>query len=280
VAGPEVPEILADAHQVQQVVMNLAANAAYAMREQGGTLTLRLRPAEFADPHACAQTTLPAGSYLALEVADTGAGIKPEHLAKIFDPFFTTKPTGAGSGLGLAIVQSIVSSHGGGIEVASTPGEGTVFTVYFPASAGMAAEPAAAAEGPPPSESPRGKGERVVVVEDEEGVANVLQLGLRRLGYSVRCFAAADDFYAAFKSAPFPIDLLLTDQTMPRLTGLQLARILRAEGYTFPIAMVSGYSPELTPEALRGIGPATLLAKPFDLTRLAVVLRTLLPARR
>ena len=128
-------EIMADANQLQQVLMNLATNAAYAMRERRGTLTISTRPADFAAPRECAQIVLPAGSYLALEVADTGSGIEAEHLSKIFDPFFTTKPVGEGSGLGLSIVHNIVAGHGGGIEVASAPGLGTTFTLYFPIAA-------------------------------------------------------------------------------------------------------------------------------------------------
>jgi signal transduction histidine kinase len=274
--APAAPEILADANQLQQVLLNLAANAGYAMRERGGRLTMRTRLADFAVAHPCSEVTLPPGHYLALEVADTGQGIEPRNLPKIFDPFFTTKPVGEGSGLGLSIVRGIVAGHGGGVEVASSWGAGTTFTLYLPLAAGRFQAGAESAALPGPLALARGKGERIVVIDDEEGVAEIVERALDRLGYAVRRFAAADEFRSRFAAAPFPVDLLLTDQTMPRLTGLQLAQGLRAEGRRFPIVILSGHSPDLTRDALRALEPARLLDKPFDLTRLAAVVQQLL----
>lgn len=271
-----LPEILGDANQLQQVLLNLAANAAYAMRDSRGQLTFGARTVGFNFPHECALGTLPAGTYLALDVSDTGQGIEPQNLPKIFDPFFTTKPVGAGSGLGLAIVQNIMAGHGGGIDVASTPGAGTTFTLLFPVAAGSAAAGGHGA-GEPESQAPaRGDGERVVLIDDEESIGLVVEKVLRQLGYEVRRFCAADQFYAEFTSLPFPVDLVLTDQTMPRMTGLQLAMRLRAEGHAFPIAIASGHSPDLTQAALNAVGRVEFIEKPFDLKKLAATVHRLL----
>jgi PAS domain S-box-containing protein len=269
-------EILADANELQQVLLNLAANAAYAMRDRRGTLTFATRTVDFAAPRECAITLLPAGPYLALDVADTGIGIDAVNLSKVFDPFFTTKPVGEGSGLGLSIAHSIVAGHGGGIEVASTLGVGTTFTLFFPI-APEAAPAAAPAAGDAGAAAPvRGKAEQIVVIDDEERVGSVVEKVLRRLGYNVRRFLAADEFYSELKAAPFRVDALLTDQTMPRMTGLQLARLLRVEGYSFPIAIASGHSQDLTPEALSAVGRAAFIQKPFDVSKLASVMQGLL----
>jgi PAS domain S-box-containing protein len=276
--APALPDVPADANQLQQVLLNLAANAAYAMRERGGRLALRARGLDFAAPHACFETILPAGSYLEIAVADTGHGIARHHLAKIFDPFFTTKPVGDGSGLGLSIVRNILVGHGGGIEVRSTPGAGTTFTLFLPAAAESRAADAPAELASPPAPA-FGQGEHVIVIDDEEAVAKVVARALGQLGYAVQSFAAADEFHVRFTTAPFPVDLLLTDQTMPRLTGLQLARRLRADGHRFPIVILSGHSPDLTPEALEALGRAAMLGKPFDLTRLTSVVQGMLQPR-
>jgi PAS domain S-box-containing protein len=274
--GPPVPDILGDANELQQVLMNLAANASYAMRDSRGLISFTIRAVDFGAPHECAHGTLPAGSYLALDVADTGQGIDTQNLAKIFDPFFTTKPVGAGSGLGLAIAQSIMVGHGGGIDVASSPGAGTTFTLLFPVDARSAAAGAPESGRAPPQELARGQGERVVLIDDEESIGLVVEKVLRQLGYSVRRFSAADEFYAEFRSAPFPVELVLTDQTMPRMTGLQLARRLRADGHTFPIAIASGHSPDLTREALNSVSRLAFIEKPFDVSRLAAAVQRLL----
>jgi nitrogen-specific signal transduction histidine kinase/CheY-like chemotaxis protein len=270
------PDALADLNELHQVLLNLAANAAYAMREKGGRLTLRTFFAEFADSHPCALTTLPAGAYVALEVADTGRGIEARHLPKIFDPFYTTKPVGEGSGLGLAIVQNIVARHGGAIEVASTPGAGAVFTLYFPVATGGIPARVRTDAAPRPLGLARGQGERVAVIDDEEPIAIVIEAALRQLNYAPRRFSSADEFYAEFVAGRFAADLVVTDQTMPRLTGLQLARKLRAEGHAIPLVIMSGYNPQSAPESAVEGGRVAHLEKPFDLNQLAATVQYLL----
>jgi len=270
------PDILADANQLQQVLMNLAANAAYAMRGRRGMLTFATRPVEFAAPRECAQSVLPEGSYLALDVADTGSGIEAESLPKIFDPFFTTKPVGEGSGLGLSIAHSIMAAHRGGIEVASAPGVGTTFTLYFPIATGSPQAGAPAAGSGEAIPLAHGHAELVVVIDDEERIGAVVEKVLLRLGYTVRRFSAADEFHRELRAAPFQVDVLLTDQTMPHMTGLELARVLRSEGHVFPIAIASGHSQDLTPAALGSLGRVVFIDKPFDVSKLAATMKALL----
>jgi CheY-like chemotaxis protein len=207
-----------------------------------------------------------------------GSGIEAGNLSKVFDPFFTTKPVGEGTGLGLSIAHSIVAAHGGGIEVASAPGVGTTFTLYLPIARGSAPAAGPAADVGAPPALARGQAELVVVIDDEERIGAVVEKVLHRLGYIVRRFAAADEFYAVMKSAPFQVDLLLTDQTMPHMTGLQLARKLRAEGHAFPIAIASGHSQDLTPDVLNSLGRIAFIDKPFDVSKLATTLQGLLHA--
>jgi len=272
--APDCPSTLADANQLQQVLLNLAANAAYAMREGGGRLAIRLRPVHFPAPYSTAFAMLPAGLYLALELADTGCGIEPEQQGRIFDPFFTTKPVGEGSGLGLAIVQGIIAGHGGGVDVASSAGAGTTFTLYLPVvhAIGRTGTP----DFGVPQALPLGRGECIVVIDDEEPIALVTEGALRHLGYQVRRFSSAEAFWTDLSAAPFRFDLMVTDQAMPRLTGLELARRLRAEGRQTPIVIVSGDSRELTPDELALVGGITLLEKPFDLKLLAIMVDRLL----
>lgn len=271
-AAPGCPAASMDSNQVHEILMNLAANASYAMQEKGGRMTFRVRSVEFAESHGCVLGTIAPGRYLALEVADTGEGIQGAHLGRIFDPFFSTKPVGEGRGLGLAIVNRIVADHEGGIDVASVPGSWTRFTLYFPSAPQEAVARAPAA---PPTLA-RGRGEQVVVIDDEANVAKVVETAFKRMGYQVRRFCGADEFYAEFHSKPFHVDLVFTDQTMPRMTGLCLSHRLRAEGHTFPIAIASGHSPDLTEEALAKIKPYIRLEKPFDIHSLSEAVHRLL----
>ncbi len=268
------PRTLADSNQLHQVLLNLSTNAAHAMRERGGRLTLRLRQVEFAEPPPLARGALPAGSFLALEVADTGHGIDPETLKKIFDPFFTTKPAGEGTGLGLSIVHGIISGHGGGLDVRSTLGVGTTFTLYLPI---VTIETGGAAPGAGVGlPIPRGNGQRIAVIDDEEEVGRVTQANLQHLGYDVTYFQLAEDFFADFSTMLLRFELIVTDQTMPRLTGLELSLKLRVAGHHIPIVVVSGYSRELTDDALAAIGHIEYLRKPYKMEDLAVLVHRLL----
>jgi PAS domain S-box-containing protein len=258
----DCPNVLADSNQIHQVILNLAANSAHAMHASGGDLTLRLRKAVFVAPHSTVFGMLPEGTYAAIEVSDTGHGIEPETMHKIFDPFFTTKPAGEGTGLGLSIVHGIVEGHGGGIAVRSTPKVGTTFTLFFPEEKQIE-RAVVTSEGSPVS-PPKAGHQRIAVVDDEEDLAIVAEGFLKSFGYQVTRYGSATDFYARFSTGSAQFDLIVTDQTMPDLTGLELARKLRVAGHRIPILIVSGYSQELTSETLAAVGRVELLKKPYE----------------
>ena len=265
--GEACPQTLADPNQLHQVILNLATNAAHAMRERAGTLTIRMATVDLDSELQTATGPLKAGSYISVEVADSGHGIDPETMTKIFDPFFTTKPVGEGTGLGLSIVHGIIKSHEGCIDVSSDVGVGTTFKFFLPVVA-----PAAESDAPgsaPAASLPKGNRQRVAVIDDEENVVSVVQAALQGLGYEVLTFKNAEDFYSDFSSMPFKVDLVLTDQTMPRMTGLDLALKLRSDGHSMPIIISSGYSRELTAESIAAIGRVELLNKPYEGERLA-----------
>jgi CheY-like chemotaxis protein len=205
-----------------------------------------------------------AGRYLLLTVTDNGAGMDLAAQQRAFEPFFTTKRPGEGTGLGLSIVQGIVQSHGGGIELTSTPGIGTTIAIYWPA----APEGATLESAPPSSSALRGRGQRVLVVDDEHAVALATRLALESLGYTAKCVMSAEDFFAELERAP-GYELAVIDHTMPRLTGLDVALQLRERGSRLPIIIASGDGRHLTSDAMKHLGRAAALRKPFELEQLA-----------
>ncbi|MEW6221452.1 MAG: ATP-binding protein, partial [Thermodesulfobacteriota bacterium] len=215
---PECGLVLADPTQIHQVLTNLCVNAAQAMEDKGGTLTVGLRAVELeADAPGSRPGQLP-GASICLTVTDTGPGIPPKILGRIFDPYFTTKEVGKGSGLGLAIVHGIVQGLGGFIQVDSQPGQGTCFKVFIPRQESAAAEEARAAS-PAPG---RARGEHILLVDDEPSLTRVEGVQLQRQGYRVTSFTDSRQALDAFTATPEAFDLLVTDQTMPGLTGREL----------------------------------------------------------
>jgi CheY-like chemotaxis protein len=265
----------ADQNQMHQVILNLLSNAAQATDHSSGRVSVRLSEHEFSEPQQLPLGTLSAGRYLCVAVEDNGQGMDAATLKRIFDPFFTTKKPGEGTGLGLSVVHGIIHNHEGGLSVHSSPGKGSTFTLYIPsttASPSASLGPASAA----PITLPRGQGERVLVVDDEEAVARLTTSALLSLGYASVCFTSADDLMREFEHDPRACQLLITDQTMPRVTGLELARRLRARGECVPVLIVTGFSRSLTPEAVAELGRAAVLTKPFETRELAVAVRRLL----
>jgi len=266
---PEIPPIEADPTQIHQVLMNLCTNAAHAMRD-GGVLEVGLTVADLVPGQVDIPATLNAGRYVRLTVRDTGHGMDRDTLERIFEPFFTTKPPGEGTGLGLSVVHGIVASHGGAIHVDSAPGRGTTFTVYLPVSA--APEPAVAAIA---LADVKGQ-ERVLVVDDDAPVATVTQRVLERSGYRVTMRTSSSEALALLRADPGQFDLVLTDQTMPVLTGMQLAEAVHALRPDLPIILTSGFADVPGAAERRALGIRELLLKPANPRDLASAVRRVL----
>ncbi|HRE82691.1 MAG TPA: response regulator, partial [Opitutaceae bacterium] len=257
--------------QIHQVIMNLATNAAHAMRDRVGRLTAVLEQIEVDADMAALHPGLQPRVYMRLGISDTGHGMDVATLARIFDPFFTTKAPGEGTGLGLAVVHGIVQSHEGVITVYSQPGEGTQFHLYFPAHV---SESLAEAR-PHPAVQP-GRGERVLLIDDEWSLALLGKKILERLGYSVDEHTVANEAIAAFAADPKKYALVITDLTMPEMTGTSVAqRIMEISPHT-PVLLTTGYSASLTREKIRELGIRDMLLKPFDINQLAATVRQVL----
>ncbi len=274
--APHCGAVHADATQVHQVILNLGSNAAHAMRHGGGVLRISLEPAEVTPDLALTLGGPPASSYVRLSVSDTGHGMDEPTRRRIFDPFFTTKNTREGTGLGLAVVHGIVRSHRGVIDVESSPGSGSTFHVYLPTTrddnAALDTELDAA---------PRGRGEYICVVDDEEVVASCTKLVLENKGYRALTYSSAEHCLAEMQNDPTQCAVLITDQTMPGMQGTELAAALRRLNVTLPVVIMSGYFSKISPQALDELGQVELLAKPFTTDELThAVYRALHPAPR
>ena len=263
--------ILADATQIHQVLMNICTNAGHAMRLTGGVLEVYLgEPREAFEPPLPLQH-LVAEDYLCLAIRDTGHGMPPEVLERIFDPYFTTKKKEEGTGLGLAVVHGIVSSHKGHITVDSTPGEGTLFKIYFPVLPVKVFDRKKTLGARLP-----GGTERVLLIDDEVDIVQVSRQMLERLGYTVTAFSDSRAALADFEADPDGVDLLITDMTMPGLTGDQVVRAVHARRPNLPIIMCTGFSEIITPEKARELGVRRLMMKPLLVGELARTMRELL----
>ncbi|CAN5635439.1 hypothetical protein BH23GEM10_BH23GEM10_02430 [soil metagenome] len=265
---PDLAGVRCEPSELEQIVVNLAANARDAMAA-GGRLSLRTQNATIDES---ALIELEPGPYVLLTVADTGTGIEPDIVARVFEPFFTTKADGAGTGLGLSTVYTITTQAGGRVEIESTPGVGTQFSLHLPGHAGPADvtpdgrhAPAAALRGT----------ETVMVAEDDAGVRALVVAALERYGY--RVMTAVDGMQALelFHTYGHLIDIVVTDVNMPELKGPELVRILTDEGTTLPVLYMSGYTAESL--ALDELAPRrAFLAKPFTPVELAQAVRMLL----
>jgi CheY-like chemotaxis protein len=256
--------VVGDATQLHQVVMNLCTNAVHAM-DRGGVLTVVLERVAVSEHRLLSHGTLSAGSYGRLTVGDTGSGIPIAVLERMFDPFFTTKRVGDGTGLGLALVHGIVADFGGAIDVATQVGVGTTITIWLPATGRvprLLAEPAGAL--------PRGHGETVMVVDDERALVTLAEETLAELGYEPVGFDSSLAALEAFRAEPKRFDLVLTDETMPDLTGTELAREMRQLRRDIPIILMSGYSGALLAERAQAAEVIDMLRKPLVRRDIAV----------
>jgi PAS domain S-box-containing protein len=266
-AGP----LVADPTHIQQIVMNLCGNAAHAMREHGGELELELRQVELTRAESDLQASLQPGRHLKLTVRDTGEGMTPELRERIFEPYFTTKEAGAGTGMGLSVVHGIVVSMGGSVSVESEPGKGSAFHVYLPTAEEQINDDRESNDAP----APHGD-ERVLIVDDEEAITALQQRALEIHGYQVTPMSSGVAALELIRSQPDRFDLVITDQTMPKLTGSELIKEIIQIRPDLPIILCTGYSNQISEEKALEIGASRYIMKPFKMTDIARTVREVL----
>jgi CheY-like chemotaxis protein len=242
--------------QIHQIFMNLSTNAAFAMEENGGVLTVSLKDAVIDKRSGEGGMGLKEGDYVELSVSDTGTGIPPEIINYIFDPYFTTKDPGEGTGMGLALVHGIIESHGGKITVESTYGKGTTFTIYLPIvrkhKANRQCKDELLQKGT----------ERILFIDDEAPIAKMGALILEGFGYSVTVCTSSLEALELFRAIPNQFDLVITDMTMPNMTGDRLSVELMKIRQDIPIILYTGYSNKISKERALEIGIKAFNYKP------------------
>jgi len=266
--------ILGDPTQIHQVVMNLCTNAYHAMRDKGGVLDVRVKRVTVDAGTQDAPPDLPAGAYVRIRISDTGCGMSPKVLERIFDPYFTTKAEGEGTGLGLAVVHGIVKGHQGSIDVHSEPGKGSLFHVYLPVIEGEAE----ADEGLSDEPLPRGA-ERVLFVDDDPAIANLGKIMLEQLGYKVSVRSNGIDALKLFRSDPERFDLVMTDMTMPVMTGEGLSLEIMRIRPNIPVILCTGFSHAMDRKKALALGIREFLMKPLVRRDVATTVRRVLDQR-
>ncbi len=266
----EIDSVVADPTQIHQLLINLCNNAAHAMNEEGGCLTIGLGNVELDFEAASKHPDLKPGSYVLFSVSDTGYGIPSNMLDKIFEPYFTTKEVGKGTGLGLAVVHGIVKAHNGAIGIESSVGEGTAFHIYFPSSK--------AATNKKEKEKilfPAGT-EKILFVDDEESIVKLYAKILPQWGYTVYSDTDPVKILDRFQSDPFAYDLVISDMTMPNLTGDRLAKELLKIRPDIPIIICTGFHEKISPEKIEEMGIKGLLMKPIETAKLSAMIKEIL----
>jgi PAS domain S-box-containing protein len=263
--------VMADPTQIHQVVMNLCTNAYHAMRNQGGLLEVAISETRIGLPPEPDLKPLRPGLYLKLSVRDTGQGIDPAIIHRIFDPYFTTKETGKGTGLGLAVVHGIVKSHGGAIQVSSRLGEGTRFDIYFPMI-----EAAKGVSGTEKEEETARGREKILFVDDEPAIEELGRRLIGSLGYTVSTCADAAEALEIFQNSSQDFDLVITDMTMPHMTGDRLAAELMRIRPGIPVIVCTGFSEQINKEKAQAQGIKAFIMKPFLKREIATAIRDVL----
>jgi len=257
--------VFAAATQIHQIVMNLATNAALAMPE-GGRIEIRLDQVDLDETFVAGHPRTAVGRFVRLTVRDTGCGIPPENMRRIFEPLYTTRPKGQGTGLGLAVVHGIVADHRGFVTVSSEVGKGATFEVFFPLHEQSAATTVS-------KEKALAGSERIMFVDDEETLVQMAERGLGSLGYHVKAFVSSVEALRSFREAPYAFDIVVTDVTMPGLTGDALAKEISRLRPDIPIVLMSGGNKRITQER------DALLLKPVTVAGLTACLRRILDSR-
>ena len=267
--------VMGSATQIHQIFMNLCTNAAQSMDDQGGVLDVIIKDTCVTAGNKAADFGLKPGDYVQVRIADTGKGIPQEIINTIFEPYFTTKPPGEGTGMGLSVVHGIVEKYGGKILVDSTPDLGSTFTVYLPVS-----RKDKRCEVEKNVDLPSGTGtERILFVDDEAAIAKLGRRTLESLGYSVTVRTSSVEALDLFRSAPHEFDLVITDMTMPTLTGDKLASQLMSIRPDIPILICTGYTNRISEKSAVEIGIKAMLYKPVAKATLAKTIRKVLDGK-
>ncbi|MCP4113558.1 MAG: response regulator [Desulfobacteraceae bacterium] len=251
--------VLANSSEIHQVLMNLYTNACHAMQDKNGALEITLTDEEIVSGEVQDDLHLIPGSYIKLSVADNGCGMDKEVMERIFDPFFTTKEQGKGTGLGLSMVYRIISNHGGYITVNSKPGRGSTFCICLPKSEESIAVPTAIDE-----KAVQGGSERILLVEDEESVWQVLKMMLEDTGYNITDCSDGPEALKMFNSHPDAFDLVITDSTIPKMTGICFAGKVMETRPDIPVILISGFIKPDTDQKARDAGIRELIMKPVN----------------
>lgn len=271
---PDTGTVLADPTQIHQVVLNLGTNAFHALKEEKGEILFTLTAVEIGGEEASGYPELSPGKYALFTVRDNGRGMDEQVMAKVFEPFYTTKESGRGTGLGLSVVQGIVAEMNGAIRLESKVGEGTSVKIFlplvFPGSAG-------GQENGGDAQPLRGS-ERILLVDDEKSLAVLGEKTLTSLGYRVYSTTDPGEALAVFTENPGAFDLVLTDQTMPGLTGIALAARLKAVRPDIPVILSTGNSTAVGENETGTAGIGRVLSKPYSKSQLSRVIRELLDA--
>jgi PAS domain S-box-containing protein len=263
----DIPAVLADSTQIVQVIMNIVTNASHAIGTATGTIEVEVDALTVTDDLAATARELQPGRYARITISDSGCGMDAATMRLIFDPFFTTKPVGSGTGLGLSVVHGIMRAHDGAVTVYSQPGKGTMFRLYFPTT-GAAAR--IACDSVP--KTAQGSGQHVLYVDDDEAIVYLATRTLERLGYRVSGFLHPRTAIDAFAKAPNDFDVIVTDLSMPTMSGFELARELHTHRADIPIVMTSGYVRPTDRQAAQELGIEDVILKPNTIEELGTVL--------
>ena len=259
--------ILADPTQINQVIINLSTHATHAMAESGGILEIEIQNVKLGEESVSIDPDLTPGSYVEVTLSDTGQGMSPEVMGQIFDPLFTINEVGKGTGMRLSVVHGIVKSYGGAITVESEPEKGTIYHVYFPV-----VEEASVIESQTAEELPTGN-ERILFIDDEQSIVNMARQILERLGYQVTVRTGSIEALELFRAKPNGFDLVITDMTMPNITGDKLAVELTKIRSDIPVILCTGYSKKISDDSAAQIGIKAFAHKPIVKADLAKMVR-------
>ena len=262
--------VTADPTQLHQIAMNLITNASHAIEDDLGEIAVRLKEVDL-EAEDFIRENMEPGRYAVLSVSDTGSGISPDIMDKLFDPYFTTKEQGKGTGLGLSVVHGIVKSYGGEIKVYSEPGKGTSFHVYLP----VIKKPAEIEATEEKRALPTGN-ERILVVDDEAPIIRLEEALLKKIGYEVTSRTGSIDALEKFKMDPYAFDLVLTDMSMPNMTGEKLAKELISIRPDIPVILCTGFSERIDKEKAEILGIKGYLMKPIVNRDMAETVRKVL----